>query len=88
MLDTVAIKASKASKVSPVSTRISFVYIVALLFSRRRNFVFNSYNDLYITNFIVLIKEDYFTLPSYIYIIRLNPRDYIGIRTLLYLVRT
>ena len=55
---------------SQESTRVSFVYIVALLFSKVRNFVFNSYNDPLVTNFIVVNTEDCSSLPSHIHTIR------------------
>ena len=39
---------------SQASIRVPFVYIVALLFSIVKDFVFNLYNDPSVTNFIVV----------------------------------
>ena len=39
---------------SQASIRVPFIYIIALLFSIIRDFVFNLYNDPLVTSFIVV----------------------------------
>ena len=90
-----ALRASKVSQggrlarlnpASLVSTQVSFVYIVALLFSIVENFVFNSCNEPHVTGFIVVNQEDCSFFRPHIHTIR-QTRDYIGTRTLLFLVQ-
>ena len=50
--------------------------------------MFNSCNDPSVTNFIGSQTRRLFILPSSHSYDKTNPRDYIGTRTLLYLIRT